>query len=249
MSDANRANARQLCNDAIARGEPLAWFEELYAAARDEPATIPWADLEPNPNLVAWQAAKEYDFQGQRCLTIGCGLGDDCEYLQSAGGNVRGFDISPTAIDWCRRRFPGSGVDYSVCDLFDTPRDWNRGFDFVLEAYTLQVLPPEFRQRAIEAISEFVADEGTLLVICRARDESSPAGQMPWPLTRSELSRFGEFGLMLENLEEYQDDEEPPVYRFRAEFRARHSRSELTSTTELQSNTIRYRSESAGRER
>ena len=165
MTDGHRANARTLCDAAITRGRPLAWFEELYSAANGDAATIPWADLEPNPNFVAWHRASGHDFLGQRCLKVGCGLGDDCEYLQAAGGVVTGFDISRTAIEWCKRRFPGSSVAYSVVDLFSPPEDWLGAFDFVLESYTLQVLPNELQRVAMEAISRFVAAEGTLLVI------------------------------------------------------------------------------------
>lgn len=219
MSDGHRTKARQLADDSIARGEPLAWFDELYAAAEGDTAKIPWADLEPNPNLILWHTTTRYDFSGQRVLKIGCGLGDDCEYLQSAGGIVSGFDISRTAIEWCKRRFPGSGVEYSANDLFNVPKDWSGSFQFVLESYTLQVLPPDLRPRAMDAISGLVADGGTLLVICRARHETSPVGQMPWPITKQELLGFGERGLTLEKLEDYHDDETPPVHRFRAMYR------------------------------
>jgi hypothetical protein len=66
--DAKRAGARALAAAALERGQPLAWFEELYAGAGGEPGAIPGADLEPNPTLVAWL--------GRRCaLKVGYGLG------------------------------------------------------------------------------------------------------------------------------------------------------------------------------
>ena len=60
--------------------------------------------------------------------------------------------------------------------LFDTPKAWSHKFEFVLESYTLQVLPPDLRQKAIGAIADLVAEGGTLLIICRARLESEPTG-------------------------------------------------------------------------
>ena len=112
-----------LCADAIARGEPLAWFEELYSNANGDTATIPWADLEANPHLVNWHNSSEYDFVGKQCLKVGCGLGHDCEYMQNHGGVVTGFDISRTAVQWCKKRFPDSSVDYSACKLLETRAD------------------------------------------------------------------------------------------------------------------------------
>ncbi len=217
-SDSNRVTARQLCTNAISRGEPLSWFEELYLSAGGDSATIPWADLEPNPNLVAWHRESCFDFSMKKCLKVGCGLGDDCEYLSEAGGKVTGFDISPTAIEWCRQRFSKSEVQYVTQDLLKTPEEWRGNYEFVLESYTLQVLPQELRSQAVSAIAKFVSDGGFLLVICRARKESSPLGQMPWPLTHREVHSFVESGLTLVELEEYTDNESPPVERFRALF-------------------------------
>jgi len=90
-------------------------------------------------------------------------------FLSRRGYEVVGFDIAPTAIAVCQKRFPGSTASYVVADLFDSPSEWRRAFDFVLESYTLQVLPAPERQRAIVRIADFVAPDGLLLVIARGR--------------------------------------------------------------------------------
>ena len=51
MVDDVRATARDLAAAARARGEPLAWFEELYAQSGTGDGIVPWADLVPNPHL------------------------------------------------------------------------------------------------------------------------------------------------------------------------------------------------------
>lgn len=217
----NRNKARKLAHAAIARGEPLAWFEELYSQAEaSEPSSIPWADLEPNPNLVDWLNREQVDGVGKQALNVGCGLGDDAEELARRGFSVVAFDISPSAVSTATKRFPGSRVDYTVADLFQPPADWVVRFDLVQESYTLQVLPPTLRLEAMTKLASFVSPGGSLLLIARARDESDDAGPMPWPLTRSELDRFLECGLIATRFEEYVDDEEPPVRRFRVEYQA-----------------------------
>ena len=128
------------------------------------------------------------------------------------------FDISPTAIGWCKKRFPETKVQYLVHDLFNPPLDWEGVFDFVLESYTLQVLTPDLRGKAIQCISGFVAPGGTLLVIARGRKPEEPTGEMPWPLVRTELRKFEADGLQEVNFEEYLDKEDPPVRRFRVEY-------------------------------
>jgi SAM-dependent methyltransferase len=215
MKPKDRSRARALCAEYSQRGDPLGWFEALYQQARADESIIPWADMVPNPHLCEWQRRTGYSFRGKHCLKIGCGLGDDSEHLASLGASVVAFDISPTAIAWCRQRFPASRVTYVVADLFAALPGWQRSFDFVLESYTLQALPPHLRPVAIEYIANSVAPSGALLVICRGREMTEPAGTMPWPLTRQELQPFSVAGLSEISFEDYMDTEMPPVRRFR----------------------------------
>ena len=56
----------------------MAWFEELYAQVESSGrSVVPWADLEANPNLVAWLDREQLDGAGKSALVVGCGLGDD----------------------------------------------------------------------------------------------------------------------------------------------------------------------------
>ncbi len=202
----------------MADGDPLGWFEVLYATAGGDSSIIPWADLTPNPNLVSWLDQQGVAGAGRTALKIGCGLGDDAEELSRRGFHTTAFDISPTAISWCRRRFPGSTVCYVEADLLRPPDEWAQGFDLVLESYTLQVLPAYLRGEAMRRVAGFVAPGGTLLVIARGREPDEPEGTMPWPLTEEELTVFEEAGLTELRFEDYWDDEDPPVRRFRATY-------------------------------
>jgi len=174
-----RAQARALANEYLSRSDPLGWFEPLYAKADGQSSAVPWADLKPNPNLTIWLDREHTDGAGRTAMTVGCGLGDDAEELAKRGFNVAAFDISPTAINWARRRFPQSRVHYSATDLFATPKTWSRAFDFVFEAYTLQVLPKELRRRAVDCIADLVAPNGQLLIIVRAHDGKPTQGTIP----------------------------------------------------------------------
>ena len=182
MSETARTYAREIAQAHWATGEPLGWFEYLYSSVQGDASLIPWADLSPNPHLVGWLEEQGVEELGNKTLIVGCGLGDDAETLARRGFDTTGFDISQTAIAWCQRRFPRSAVHYVVMDLFQAPGDWEKGFDLVVEAYTLQVLPPAWRKRAMEKISGLVAPGGTLLVLSRGREPIEPEGEIPWPL-------------------------------------------------------------------
>jgi SAM-dependent methyltransferase len=215
MSESNRATAREIANQHLAKGDALGWFEILYAQADGDPSVVPWADLRPNPSLITWLNDHGISGAGEKALKIGCGLGDDAEELACRGFETTGFDISPAAISWCHRRFPATPVHYATEDLFTAPRHWRDAFDFILEAYTLQVLPERLRQQAMAEISSFLKPGGTLLVISRGRELTESEGKMPWPLTEEDLNGFKSCGLAELSFEDYLDDEDPPVRRFR----------------------------------
>jgi SAM-dependent methyltransferase len=218
-TDPKRAPARELAASYVARGDATGWFEELYRRAEGDSTKVPWADLRPNPNVVEWLEANPTDGDGQTALVVGCGLGDDAEYIATLGFRVTAFDISPSAIGWCQRRFPNSAVSYEIGDLLAPSADWRGSFDFVLEAYTLQVLPEELRKKAIAALAATVKPGGTLVVVCRGRNPADPKGQMPWPLLQEELCALERVGLSLVAFEEFWDrHDDPPAWRFRAQY-------------------------------
>jgi len=113
----------------------------------------------------------------EHVLVIGCGLGDDAEELSRRGFDVTAFDVAPTAIVWCRKRFPESPVNYITADILSPRQEWAHTFDFIFEAYTLQSLPDDLQRVAMSNIARMLAPGGCLLVITRGRDDNeAPAG-------------------------------------------------------------------------
>lgn len=211
--DDHRAFARRLARQALDEGRPLEWFERLYAMATRGEAVIPWADQKPNPYLEDL-LDRMGGPRGGSALCVGCGLGDDAEWLAWLGFRVTAFDISPTAIDRCRGRFPGSTVDYVVENLLSPPSEWRGTFDLVVEAYTLQVLPAPLRPEAINRVAEFLAPGGDLCLVARLRDDDEPEGELPWPLTLDELlPLLQEHRLLPVILDDVIDRDEPTVRR------------------------------------
>lgn len=182
-----------------------AWFEWVYAKANGQTDDISWADLRPNPFMLKWFAKTPVQPAGKSAVVVGCGLGDDAEELARRGFNVTAFDVSPTAVEWCKRRFPNSHVNYTVGDLFNLPTDWQ--FDFVLEINTVQAIPLASRQQVMNAVASLVAPGGTLLAIGRLADSAEQQVKRPWPLTREEVDLFKQSGLTETHFETFGDSE------------------------------------------
>ncbi len=205
--------------ESIAAGDPTGWFEQLYAAAAAGQTTVPWDRGAPSRYLTQWAAARALRGAGQRAVVVGCGLGDDAEFIAGLGFQTLAFDISPTAISTARRRFPGSAVRYQTADLLNPPTAWHQAFDLVVESLTLQSIPDPPRGEAIGRLGDLVAPAGTLIVMARAREPGQTVNGPPWALSRAELEALTDGGVEPVHIEDLIDPQMPWPRRWRAEFR------------------------------
>src|SRR6185437_451470 len=217
--------ARQLAAQAVAADDPTGWFERVYAAAEAGETEVPWDRAAPNRLLVQWATDGSMAGGGRRAIVVGCGLGDDAEFIAGLGYATTAFDISATALRAARRRYPASRVSYATADLLSPPAAWLESFDLVVESMTLQALPDPPRAAAITSVGRLVAPGGTLIVIARAREPADPDEGPPWALTHAEIDALSGSGLRPVRIEDLRDPGPPSARRWRAEFSRPATRS------------------------
>lgn len=186
---------RDIIEEYLSTGNYSATFEEIYAMAEESDGHPPWAYMQAMPDLIQWAEKSNLSGNNQKTIVIGCGLGDDAEFLAKAGFSVTAFDVSETAIKICKERFPDSKVAYQQADLLKLPEDWQGSFDFVLENRTIQSLPMDMMAHSMLAIANLVREKGKLLVLCNGRDHEDSANSVPRPLSHQELNIFSQYGL------------------------------------------------------
>ncbi len=182
----------------VLRDQATAWFDDLYRDAAGNPAVVPWAQLHPHPYLRGWLDQPGLDVTGVDAVVVGCGLGDDAAELARRGCRVTAFDVSPTAVDWARQRFPDLEVRWEVADVLDLPDHLVGAFGLVVEVRTVQSLPGTVRDAAMQGIASLVGPGGWLVAttLLATSDEAARRWEgPPWAQAPAELAAYRVGGL------------------------------------------------------
>ena len=181
---------------SVEENQPSNWFEPLYADSNTNGEGVPWANMETHPSFSKWLTDYPLKGDGKSALVVGCGMGDDAIELETLGFEVTAFDVSETAIRFCKERFPQSKVEFVQADLLENQSQWQKKYDFVLEIFTVQALPPKYEKDLIQNICNFVSPDGSLLVIAEVGvEERSFENGPPWLLTSQHIDSFASCGL------------------------------------------------------
>lgn len=86
-------------------------------------------------------AAKHFPKSG-KLLELGCGAGDFTLWFAQKGFDVSGVDISPTAIEWAKKKSVEQNIkaEFQVGDVIDLKNYPDNLFDFVLDGHCLHCI-------------------------------------------------------------------------------------------------------------
>ena len=134
--------------------DPLRW-EQRYREG-----DLPWDSGRPDPHLLAVMEA--YGLASGKALEIGCGTGTNAIWLEGAGLDVVGVDLSPTAIERARAKAAAAGAgcrflttDFLVEDVPGGP------FDLVYDRGCFHVFDEvDVRAHFVARVASLLAPEG-----------------------------------------------------------------------------------------
>ena len=224
VPEMSAAEAYRFTNEAC---EVAARFEHIYQTASGDPTCVPWYHHRgANQALIEWLNSEAHCLvrPGARSVVVGCGLGDDVIELADRGYDAMGFDISPTCVEWARRRFPVEAERFVHADILAIPSRMRARFDLVVEAFTIQAVSPSLRLKTIEGVASLVKPHGVILILARSRDDAMPLSECecaPYPVCRTELvNSMEELGFApAHGIVSCLDDDNPPRQCVRAAFR------------------------------
>jgi SAM-dependent methyltransferase len=164
--------------------------------ARYQSGDMPWEKGEAVPGLIDFLTAHPKLPRGTVAVP-GCGTGHDVRAWASAGFDVHGFDLAPSAIKLCREKTEAAGLraSFQLADfLADEPP---QQFDWLFEHTLFCAIDPTRRDDYVKAVLRWLKPGGQFLAVhYLIPDKEGP----PFGTTREEIEqRFSSHFQMLEN--------------------------------------------------
>ncbi|MFF7779615.1 class I SAM-dependent methyltransferase [Streptomyces tanashiensis] len=152
------------------------WRDGFYAD-RDKP--VPFFVAKPDENLLSYVEQGLLP-AGGKVLDLGCGPGRNALYLASAGFDVTGVDLSPTAVAWAEERADAAGAENVrfVCgDAFTAALDGP--YDLIYDSGCFHHLPPHRRISYLALLDRALAPGGHLALTAFAAGEGGMGSELP----------------------------------------------------------------------
>ena len=145
---------------------------KYYEAYDDRYRQVHGQDLQwfaSSPSPIVGEILARYNING-RLLEIGCGEGRDAGFLLARGYDVLATDVSPSAIDYARKRFPEFADRFQVLDCLT--EQVNEKFDFIYAVAVIHMLVlDEDRNGFYRFIREHLAPGGMALICTMGNGE------------------------------------------------------------------------------
>ena len=127
---------------------------------------IPW-NIETPPDVLV-ELVDSGKVKPCKTIDLGCGTGNYAIYLASAGFDVTGIDISPTAIKIAKENAKKKGIkcNFLVADVLGNLNEVKGTFDFAYDWELLHHIFPEQRRTYVKNVYKMLNPRGKYLSVC-----------------------------------------------------------------------------------
>ena len=133
--------------------DPLRW-EQRYLEK-----DVPWDSGQPDSHLLA--VTESYGLNSGKALDIGCGTGTNAIWLEGAGFDVLGLDLSSTAIEQARAKAVAAGASCRFLTTDFLAEEVPGGpFDLVYDRGCFHVFDEPERSRFVARVAQLLAPNG-----------------------------------------------------------------------------------------
>ena len=99
---------------------------------------------------------------GKLILDAGCGVGEDCKYVEQKGFKAIGIDFSKGMLDIARQKYPKG--NFQLMDMSNIKFPSNT-FDGIMSNYSLFHIPREQLKQVLSEFRRVLKEEGRILLI------------------------------------------------------------------------------------
>ena len=124
---------------------------------------LAWFSGAPTP--VVAQVLEKYAIAPEcPMLEIGCGEGNDAAFLLERGCDLLATDVSPAAVDFCRKKYPQWAECFQPLDCLKDSLEGR--FDYIYAVAVLHMLVPDAdRQGLLRFIRDHLTEKGAGLIV------------------------------------------------------------------------------------
>ena len=135
-------------------------YEDRYKTAHEK--GVSWAQMKNTP--IVMDIISRYHLHPEHSLLeIGCGEGRDSSIVLENGFNLMATDISPEAINYCKKKMPDFESKFMVLDCLSSDLDMK--FDFIYSIAVIHMLVlDEDRNGFYQFIHSHLKSDGIALI-------------------------------------------------------------------------------------
>lgn len=165
----------------IKRGEPMSGQRVYYEAYDDRYQVVHGHDLRwfgDEPSAIVAETIRRFGIGRDRpILELGCGEGRDAIPLLRDGYRLLATDVSPAAVDYCRRLLPEQAPAFQVLDCVGGTLDG--AFTFIYAVAVLHMLvADEHRAAFYRFIRDHLEPEGAALICTMGDGQQERCGDI-----------------------------------------------------------------------